>query len=227
MEVVPLNRRIVIFALVGAAVFAAALLVLSQMRWRGDRHSSVSGDIASALAAEVDKSAETAGGAGGSADGEAGTEKENADGQEASDEASEEPQSEEEKAAAEEERLVEEFDSMTDKWMEPGGREVSMDDVSEFGRRFRQLPASRKEECLHRALNLLPDENVMLLAGVLFDKSLDKDYLELVYNDILNRDEDVKKPILNEIYKDRSHPCWADTAWILDVTGEKPSGRAD
>ena len=41
-------------------------------------------------------------------------------------------------------------------------------------------------------------------------------------NDILNRDEDVKKPILQEIFKDKSHPCWADTAWILDVTGELP-----
>ena len=23
-----------------------------------------------------------------------------------------------------------------------------------------------------------------------------------------------------KIFKDKSHPCWADTAWILDVTGE-------
>ena len=43
---------------------------------------------------------------------------------------------------------------------------------------------------------------------------------ELVYNDILNRDESVKKPILLQIFKDKEHPCWAATAWILDVTGE-------
>jgi hypothetical protein len=32
----------------------------------------------------------------------------------------------------------------------------------------------------------------------------------------------VKKPILKELFKDREHPNWADTAWILDVTGEMP-----
>ena len=65
----------------------------------------------------------------------------------------------------------------------------------------------------------------MLLAGILMDKSQDVELVELVYNDVLNRDESVKKPILREIYKDRTHPCWADTAWILDVTGELQPGR--
>ena len=130
--------------------------------------------------------------------------------------------SEEEKAAAEEERLVEAFDNLTDKWMEPAKDGVTMQDIDTFVRQFKSVPADRKDECLHRALNLVPDENVMLLAGILLDKSLDKEMIELVYNDVLNRDEEVKKPILQEIFKDKEHPCWADTAWILDVTGELP-----
>ena len=65
----------------------------------------------------------------------------------------------------------------------------------------------------------------MLLAGILMDKTLDKQILETVYNDVLNRDEDVKKPILQQIFKDREHPCWADTAWILDVTGGLPAKK--
>ena len=69
---------------------------------------------------------------------------------------------------------------------------------------------------------MIPDDNVMLLAGILFDKDQDKEILNLVYNDILNRNENVKKPILMEIFKDKEHPNWADTAWILDVTGELP-----
>ena len=64
-----------------------------------------------------------------------------------------------------------------------------------------------------------------LLAGILMDKSQDKELVELVYNDILNRSEDVKKTVFAEIIKDKTHPCWADTAWILDVTGEKPEGK--
>ena len=140
--------------------------------------------------------------------------------EEASETASEEPQTEEEKREAEAEKLVDAFDDLTDKWQEPSSRALSMADVDNFAATFRKLPEDRRDECIHRALNLIPDENVMLLAGVLMDKSMDKEIVETVYNDILNRDEDVKKPILQEIFKDKSHPCWADTAWILDVTGE-------
>ena len=136
-----------------------------------------------------------------------------------------EPQTEEEKREAEEEKLVEAFDGLTDKWMEPAPKGVSMSDVDNFAKAFRMIPKARQDECIHRALNLVPDENVMLLAGVLMDKTMDKEIVETVYNDILNRDEDVKKPILQQIFKDKTHPCWADTAWILDVTGELPKSN--
>ena len=130
---------------------------------------------------------------------------------------------EEEKKAEEEEKRVDEFDATVDKWMEPSDdKTVTMADIDAFRDKFRKVPKARKEECVQRALNLIPDDNVMLLAGILFDKEQDKEILELVFNDILNRDEEVKKPILNEIFKDKEHPNWADTAWILDVTGELP-----
>ena len=133
-----------------------------------------------------------------------------------------EPQSEDEKREVEEEKRVNDFDNLTDKWMEPSPKGVTMDDIDNFSKSFRKIPKARQDECIHRALNLIPDENVMLLAGVLLDKTMDKEIVETVYNDILNRDENVKKPILQQIFKDKSHPCWADTAWILDVTGELP-----
>ena len=129
---------------------------------------------------------------------------------------------EEEVRANEEEKLVDAFDDMTDQWREPAEAEVPMAEVEKFRERFNRIPQARKAECLQRALNLLPDENVMLLAGILLDKGQPAEYIELVYNDILNRDESVKKPLLKEIFKDREHPCWATTAWILDVTGEIP-----
>ena len=126
-----------------------------------------------------------------------------------------------------EEKLVDAFDALTDKWQEPAADKVTMDEVKKFRERLAKVPKSRKEECVQRALNLVPDENGMLLAGILFDKSQDREILELVYNDILNRDEDVKKPILREVFKDKEHPCWADTAWILDVTGELPNKKGE
>ena len=134
----------------------------------------------------------------------------------------EEPKTPEELQEEEDEKKVEAFDSLTDKWMEKEGGEVTMKDMDAFVAAFKSVPDARKDECLHRALNLVSDDNVLLLAGILFDKSIDKEYLELVFNDVLNRDEEVKKLILPKIFKDKDHPCWADTAWILDVTGELP-----
>ena len=134
-----------------------------------------------------------------------------------------EEKSEEELQEEEEEKKVDAFDSLTDKWMEKEGGEVTMKDMDAFVAAFKSVPDKRKDECLHRALNLVSDDHVLLLAGILFDKTVEKEYLELVFNDILNRDEDVKKLILPKIYKDKTHPCWADTAWILDVTGETPN----
>ena len=142
-----------------------------------------------------------------------------------SEDTEEEPQTEEEKREAENEKLVDAFDDLTDKWQEASAKGVSMTDIDNFAKSFRKIPKERQDECIHRALNLIPDENVMLLAGVLMDKTMDKEIVETVYNDVLNRDEDVKKPILQQIFKDKSHPCWADTAWILDVTGELPKDK--
>lgn len=135
----------------------------------------------------------------------------------------EEPKTEEERRAEDEEKRVDAFDDLTDEWQEPASEKVTMKEVERFREQFNRVPKERKDECIHRALNLIPDENVMLLAGILFDKTQEKETLETVYNDILNRDESVKKPILQSIFKDKSHPCWADTAWILDVTGELPA----
>lgn len=122
-----------------------------------------------------------------------------------------------------EEKLVNAFDDLTDAWQEPTADKVTMDEVARFREQFNKVPKARKDECIHRALNLIPDENVMLLAGILLDKTQEKDILETVYGDILNRDEDVKRPILQELFKDKTHPCWADTAWILDVTDDLPN----
>ena len=124
-----------------------------------------------------------------------------------------------------EEKAVNAFDDLTDKWQEASENPITMSDIDNFAKTFRKIPKARQDECIHRALNLIPDENVMLLAGILMDKSMDKEIVAAVYNDILNRDEDVKKPILQEIYKDKAHPCWDDTSWILEVTGELPKDK--
>ncbi len=131
----------------------------------------------------------------------------------------EEELTEEERAEEDAERRVDAFDALTDKWEEPlpKDKRVTMEQIDGFLKQFKELPEERKEECLQRALNLIPDENVMVLAGVLLDKTEEADYAELIFQDVLNRDEDYKVPILKEIHKDKTHPCWEEADWLLKV----------
>ncbi len=198
-----------------AAVLIIAVAVLSQMRWATAERSVGQESEQSETVADSDVKGPAKENA---ANAEARQE-EAPDGEEAE---AEEPKTEDELREEAEEKAVDSFDALTDKWMEKEGGEVSMKDMDEFVKSFKSVPDNRKEECLQRALNLVSDDHVLLLAGVLFDKTIDKELVELVFNDVLNRDESVKKLILPMIYKDKEHPCWADTAWILDVTGETP-----
>lgn len=126
------------------------------------------------------------------------------------------PETSEERA----ERQVNRFCRETDKWTRP--RRISAEDVRNFAHQFAALPKARKREALHRALNVIPDANVALLSGLLFDKSQPKEIVREVFQDIVNRSEEVKEPIVKAVYNDKTHPCCSDAEWIFEVTGEKP-----
>lgn len=124
------------------------------------------------------------------------------------------------------EAKAEKFDAAVDAWMDAETTKTpTMKDVDAFHALFNAVDKEQKEDCLRRALNLIPDSNIMLLVGILMDSEEDKDLVELIYNDVLNRPEEVKMPILETIFKDRHHPCWADTAWIFDVTGKLQNSK--
>lgn len=114
---------------------------------------------------------------------------------------------------------AEAFDALTDRWIEPA-QELTQEDVLMFSRALRRVPLPERPECVRRALNLVPDENIELLCGILFDKDEPAEIVKEVFNDILNRNDEDKLLILREIIKDKTHPCWADVSWTLDVIGE-------
>lgn len=123
-----------------------------------------------------------------------------------------------------ERQIIQRFDALTDKWSKPQKTPATVEEVKAFVAAFQRLPPSMRLGRLQRSLNLIPDENVILLAGVLLDKGTDEVSAKTIYDDIINRDEAVKKPIVEEIHKDKAHPCWDDTRWIFEVTGETPVG---
>lgn len=121
-------------------------------------------------------------------------------------------------AEKEEREAVESFYAAIESWREPREGGPSPEDMEAFSKAFNRIPEERRIDEIHHANNLIPDENLLLLAGILFDKRQNKDVLDAIYSDVLNRSEEAKMPVIRQIFKDKSHPCWADAAWILDVT---------
>lgn len=78
-------------------------------------------------------------------------------------------------------------------------------------------PDNRLNE-MQAMMNLISDGAVQALYPILFDTSYDADILDIIFSDILNRDDEVKYPMLEEIAKNKDHPNFADAAHILEVT---------
>ena len=111
------------------------------------------------------------------------------------------------------------FAAETDKWLLK--RPVTADDVRSFSRMLGDVSPAQRKGALRRALNLIPDDNVELLAGVLFDRSQPEEVVREVFHDIINRPDGVKGPILRRVARDKTHPCNGDAVWIFKVTGER------
>ncbi len=115
------------------------------------------------------------------------------------------------------ESTVSSFDSLVESWQEPREKTAALTEMEEFRQAFASLPEDEKMDALHQAMNLIPDENALLLAGILLDKSQSREILDALFADILNRSEETKLTILQCIHKDKTHPCWPDTDWILSA----------
>ena len=85
---------------------------------------------------------------------------------------------------------------------------------------FDKLGKADQMEAIQTALNLLPDEQFTSLYGILFDKQENPEVLDEIFNDALNRPEEIKVPLMKELAKDKTHPMFFESARILDATGE-------
>jgi len=85
---------------------------------------------------------------------------------------------------------------------------------------FDKLDTDDQMDGIHRSLNLLPDEQFPALYGILFDKAESAEVLDAIFSDALNRPEELKNPLMKELVKDKTHPCYFESARILDVIGE-------
>lgn len=112
------------------------------------------------------------------------------------------------------------FDALTDQLVGVRNSAISQSDVAAYVSAFKILPQTDRKACIQRAINLIPDENLTPLIGILIDKETDLATKKLVFNDILKRNDDRKNAVLRIICEDTEHPCSSDARWILKATGE-------
>jgi len=98
---------------------------------------------------------------------------------------------------------------------------VTLDDQLRIRDAFREMSEDSRLEEVHHAMNLLPDESVAVMYGVLFDKTQPEEIMDVIFSDILNRDEAIKHPMLDIIRKDKDHPMHPEAERIWDVISDE------
>lgn len=117
------------------------------------------------------------------------------------------------------EKAVEAWESLVDQLVEQ--KDASpQEQATRVKEAFDKLDKEDQMDGIHRSLNLLPDEQFPSLYGILFDKAENAEVLDAIFSDALNRPEELKNPLMKELIKDKTHPCFFEAARILDVIGE-------
>ena len=117
------------------------------------------------------------------------------------------------------EKAVEAWETLVDQLVEQ--KDASpQEQAARVKEAFDQLDKEDQMDGIHRSLNLLPDEQFPALYGILFDKAESAEVLDAIFSDALNRPEELKNPLMKELVKDKTHPCYFESARILDVIGE-------
>lgn len=122
-------------------------------------------------------------------------------------------------AQTEREKAVEVWDNFVETAAERTGV-PTVEEAARFKEAFHKLDIADRMDGIQSALNLLPDEQFSLVYPILFDKTENADILDEIFSDALNREEEIKVPLMKEIYKDKEHPMFVEAARILDATGE-------
>ena len=117
------------------------------------------------------------------------------------------------------EKAVAAWDSFIDEVAERA-EPPTAEQAAQFKEAFHKLDKEDQMAGIQNALNLIPDEHFPIFYPILYDKTEDADVLDEIFSDGLNHDDEIKVPMMKELYKDKEHPMFVEAARILDATGE-------
>jgi hypothetical protein len=82
---------------------------------------------------------------------------------------------------------------------------------------MRGLPPEAQEEFVAHAVNLCEDEQFADMEKVYFDPGTAKEASETIFNDALNRPDEIKLPMLAKTIRNPAHPMAAESREILEM----------
>lgn len=80
-----------------------------------------------------------------------------------------------------------------------------------------KLPPEGREEFISHAVNLCEDEQFSAIGKVYLDPSTSKEVADIIFNDLLNRPDEIKLPWLVKSAQNAGHPMNADSKEILEM----------
>jgi hypothetical protein len=98
------------------------------------------------------------------------------------------------------------------------------DKAKEMSEMFPFLTAEAQEEMAHHISNLTPDENYASISKFLTNSTLPEAVLDVFTEDVLNRPNAIKLPLLLDIARDSQHPKAAEAKDILELFLEEDFG---
>ncbi len=98
------------------------------------------------------------------------------------------------------------------------------DKAKEMIEMFPQLSPEAQEEIAHHISNLTPDENYASIGKFLTNSTLPEAVLDVFTEDVLNRPNSIKLPLLLDLARDPQHPKAGESKDILELFLEEDFG---
>ena len=200
------NRILIIVGLVVAVLLGAGIW------WCRARSSELGADeIADVTIVEESETEE--------GEGEEATDE---DEESAEDEEPAEDEEEEEEPLTPEEQALANWEKAFDAFVERQDDETwqpTQADIAKFKSLFDQLDAEQQLEQIPHAQNLFSDSSFGFLKAILLDPAESQEVLESIYNDLLNRPEELKYPVLREVYQVKQHPLRGEIEELDEMMG--------
>ncbi len=114
-------------------------------------------------------------------------------------------------ATAAEEAWVENLDNLL------GSEEDNAATTRKLIAGLRGLPADAQEEYVSHAVNLCEDEDFGLLEAVYLTSGTPPEVIEVIFDDALNRSDEVKLPMLAKTLRNPTHPMAGEAKEILEM----------